>query len=791
MIGYVHLKDKDDFIRWLKDYGWKRESLYPSSIRDGGWYNDHWKDYFYHHQDIFRNARNIFDDCANSRFGQSKTDEFFKLLDYLESVGQKLECWYMDDLACLIGYGNRHRYVMPSKWFQLEELTDYSELTAAELNLLSSAEGDDSMNLPIPNDGSSPKETKELIAKQEKALAELAAEEDKIKAGEAEELADLKRELDAVTKKMEKRKKELLAELESKMSEFYKKQQEMEQQLFLLDTKIYGIRCYLGEVLQFHAICEGAKAPIDEPVVLYQKIRYLDEEMGKAVSMYEFGDSECDRSTFLNILKNREDIRDLFAPAPKCISVLKMSREGKGITMSDKVANILTDYKLYHADQMAVLVKNGGRLFITWLDEERISLSDENMFFNPKKYEERPYDEKTSFEMKNLKQDVLSRYFLFSIVQGLVDQGELLQIPEKSNIMSMRNPYIIFSTAEGWLKDNRFGMFSDIIDRVIDLEYLEGDMVLTTVRITRDDIYERSYGGTSRCYEAYNNDRGIGDKNRTKDASINGLSILPINKILPDLFLEVRYENREYVMTELHDSWHADFAETGNILNEETKTVKISYDSVNSYSRLGGFHLSNPTQDMLKGIVNQYTGINEDSFYTIDEKGQTVQFIRDHIENPAGKKYYRKHIKEVRIVEAKKHYFLSAEKEDYWGDKVSRANLEFFWDEAIPLTYLCPTWVQYAITTGNIGRWCVGNKRLNYAQSLRYLNIILDYLKKARKAEAEALDMAGLDTWMEENPEWDVDVVEWRIKNRVRKLTPYQAKRFANFISKKEQDVRQ
>lgn len=137
---------------------------------------------------------------------------------------------------------------------------------------------------------------------------------------------------------------------------------ELEQTLFLLETQIYGIRCYLGEVVNFHKICEGEPAACSEPVIVHQKIRFLDEEMGKAVSIYGFNGSDEAQNTFLHLLKYRSDIRQMFAPDERCITILRISRTGTVKGVSDVVANSLQDYKTYHGGQLAILVKNGAEL---------------------------------------------------------------------------------------------------------------------------------------------------------------------------------------------------------------------------------------------------------------------------------------------------------------------------------------------------------------------------------------------------------------------------------------------
>ena len=75
----------------------------------------------------------------------------------------------------------------------------------------------------------------------------------------------------------------------------------LEKQLYVLDTELYSIRCFMGETVQFVHLRSGRHSTVETPVVLYQKIRYLDEEMGKFLAVYDF-DAEY-RSLFEQALQ--------------------------------------------------------------------------------------------------------------------------------------------------------------------------------------------------------------------------------------------------------------------------------------------------------------------------------------------------------------------------------------------------------------------------------------------------------------------------------------------------------
>ena len=332
---------------------------------------------------------------------------------------------------------------------------------------------------------------------------------------------------------LERIKQELEAKYADKMQLINAKKEEMEeqmnqlnQQMFLLDTEIYGIRCVMGETIQFVPLVKGNSADEKEPVVFFQKIRFLDEELGKWISIYNFDGNDI--PSFEAALKTREDLRELFAPGPKSVSVIKISKNNTRYGASEMVSNVLTDYDTFHGKQIGILVRNGENLYIGWTDEEKIQISDENVYLKPEKREDSIDDAENNTQTK---EEVASRYFIFSILQGILNDGKLLKIPEKVNVLKP-SPYIIFSMADGWLEDNRYGTFADIVDRT-DVPLMKGDMILTTLRIERDDAGLGNIWNNGRTtkYDKWNNDRGRGEKNRTHDAYIQDKTVVPINLV--------------------------------------------------------------------------------------------------------------------------------------------------------------------------------------------------------------------------------------------------------------------
>ena len=74
-----------------------------------------------------------------------------------------------------------------------------------------------------------------------------------------------------------------------------------------------------------------------------------------------------------------------------------------------------------------------------WTDEEKVRIKDENVYLKPETRE----DSLEEAEAQS-REEVASRYFVFSILQGVLNDGRILKVPEKINVLTP-SPYLIFS----------------------------------------------------------------------------------------------------------------------------------------------------------------------------------------------------------------------------------------------------------------------------------------------------------------------------------------------------------
>lgn len=745
-IGKVKLNDINALSNWLlNEAGIHYIENNWSEARAGAEWDPVNAIGFYNYQSVipfFHDANVLYD----KTWCHHRLEELIETQKYLLSIGQTFDLLYEDEKKRFAVFcSNDSVYLLPENFLSIEQHKSYDNISISQIKSI----GGESMTGIVPAgsiDDITVNTVKSDINKKKEAIEDTKNQIKQLEKEKEEKLEELKRQLEL----MYKDKFDLI---EKKKAELEEMKESLNKQLYVLETEIYGIRCYTGEIINFTQLANGNSAPEETPIIVYQKVRYLDEEMGKYLALYDF-DGE-DIKYFEDAIRYREDLRDLFAPKDKSVSLVKISKTGSGYCSNDKIANALRYYEKYHGHTIGIIIRDGENVLMGWTDEEKISISDGNMFYEPKrKLVESSDEEYVSFSST---EEMVSRYFIYAILQGIIDSKKLLRIPEKVSMMKP-SPYIVFSVADGWLEDNRFGTFTDIVKKT-DLPLKKDDHVLTVMRITRDDIHERLSNGSSRQYEAYNNDRGRGEKNRTSDVSLANKTVYPINLIDRYDYYNVYSKKYPYKAIEhktkiTENSWSCNY--TYEPINEEP-TIK-RHQLVVENGKLGWKKINGMTPEEMEELVikDNYFDFGKIYLDHTNEKGYREEF--DHIE----------------FSHTEEKTFISEEKGDRWSDTKARANMEICKNEYLNLTFLNTVWVTYAITNRKMGSWEIGRTTVDYAASISYLNKALEYLKEREKEES-----ALLSRYMELYPDWQVDLSEWKIKNDIHKLTDTRAKKFA------------
>ncbi len=767
MIGFAII-NTDKVKEWV-------ETETHKEVPENSWYKSLWSEYFYHNQNIFKDANPI---VKWEYYGVvDNSPKFFDLVKTLKAEGQKLNAYYADNTAVMCGYKD-HRYILPANLIRVEYLKDYSSLTSNELSALNDNQVSSSM-LPAEMSEYSVKSLEEKLSKENEKITDAKEK--------------CKKAIEEIRAEARRKEQELRDILEKETQKLYAIKEDLENKIYILDTQIYGIRCYFGEVVDFTQIRKGKAASEDTPVVMFQKIRFLDEEMGKYLSLYHFGAYKEDSMTLIEALKVRDDLRDIFCPADRCITVFRNSRTGKAIVSSNKVANMLEQYDYLHGKQVAILIRDKDNLFIGWTDEEKVRITSDDFFLKPgvetvsevsdeeygfgKKYwseEERIKAEKEL--AKKVMRESVSRYFLISIIQGMVDRGGLINIPPKTNITEESN-LIKLSFAEGWLKNDKYGTLNDILNMSNNIEIKKGEIILTGMQVTRDDIYDH-HGRYNSEYAAYSNDRGVGDKNRTHGAFIPDLEFMPINKVLKRATANVTFDllkGTPVIDPTVH--YRSDNANAYKII-KDTSGEKIGTFTCKVLFSKDDFNTAGTILDYKKVFESKY----ENCILRVDtENDNRIDALKSGPTRyewiPDLDRYGVPEVKNIEIIDEDIYTYVSVPMETY-NDSNARVNFEIKSDEYIRTSYLCTTWLKYIVETGHVGDFHIGGTKVSYAEALKYLNNLIEYIGKREEFEKDLLINAGGGEYIKNHPEWDRELCEWRIKNKIATLTSRNAKKF-------------
>lgn len=610
-------------------------------------------------------------------------ERFHKQYDYAIAYDQPLHYVYESGFGYYITCAEFNVFV-PKQFVKATPYIDYSD---TPLRLIA---GNENMVQNLPSVGDETQRS--LKSKLEDKKAEIEKKVQEIKDKEEEQKAEIEKMKLAIEEKY----KDVFSVMESKKQELELMMQQLEGQLFVLDTQIYGIRCFFGETVHFTQISSGRNEPVEAPVVMYQKIRFLDEELAKYAALYDVdGD---DTSLFEELLRNRQDMRDLFLPEGKSLSLIRISKDvvhyksGQNISASESgkidIYNVMKEYEVYHGNQIAILVRNGENCYIGWTEMERISISDENAFLTPKEatvVEETEVKKDWSgniIEENTNKNEIAARFFVFSIAQGLIENSKLLELPEGVAV-TQNSPYIVFSMADSWLEDSTYGSYDDIMQKC-SVNVRKGDTILTLCNLSAE----------GRIFETYSNDRGRGYRNRTHDVHVKDNTLYQIN-----------------------------------LVEDDDRDNQIVYE----YRKKGN----------AEWVISSWsTSYGKDNWKEDFDK----RHVMDDYE-------YRG----FKFLGKVKHVFVSLFKEDTWTDSSARANFELYSNEYMNLTFLNTVYIKYIITNRKLpNKFFRGS--INFSYLLPYMNKAMEYLKQREEKEESLISKYTklLPNWQIALTDWKI-----------------------------------
>ena len=394
------------------------------------------------------------------RFLSQKLINFFKL-----NPKQKIKVMAIyEGFAIVEAYSKA--YIVPE---ELLEIIEQEQDTAVGNELMVKSTN----QLALKNEL---EETKELIEK-------VSNFEDEAFAGQLAAIDNLKAEMEAKITAMYEMQAKMMAELQEKIKRY-------EHELLIMRSDLTAFEYRNGLTVDFMNIHKGLNVPTNQPIVIHQKLVYLDEDLPRLTDLYDVNSGSLEVA-----LKNSPALLEHICPTSKGITFLKMRNSAGRFELNNTVMEFVRDVM---PNEVGVLIRNGENTWLTWLDSKDISLSVDS-------FTSKSSDEETSLSL------VQSRYFLFNLIMGLIERNEILQLDHVPTNM-FADPGIIWSNADSQIADSTYVELGKIIP-ILNRYSKTDDPIYVLNSFTDKATYTSRYGGGTTK-------RGRGDNALTDNTSV-------------------------------------------------------------------------------------------------------------------------------------------------------------------------------------------------------------------------------------------------------------------------------
>ena len=409
-------------------------------------------------------------------------------------------------------------YIVPE---ELLDFVEHSSNTTIGSELMVKATN----QLTLKNDL---EETKKLIEK-------VSDFEDEAFAGQLAAINNLKAEMEAKITAMYEMQAKMMAELQSKIQLY-------EHELLIMRSDLTAFEYRNGLTVNFMNIHKGANAPINQPIIIHQKLIYLDEDLPRLTDLYDVNSGSLEVA-----IKNSPALLEHICPTSKGITFLKMRNSSGYFELDNTVMEFVRNVM---PNEVGVLIRNGENTWFTWLDSQDISLSTDS-------FTSKSSDEKTSVSL------LQSRYYLFNLIMGLIERNEILQLDHVPTNM-FADPSIIWSSADSQITDSTYvelGKIISILNR-----YSKTDDPIYVLNSFKDSAkYTGRYGGGTT-------ERGRGDNALTDNTRVDkGLNKIKGIDYLSD------FTYRFYVGGEKFNWWSENSKISPSLYIEEDEFINLKF----------------------------------------------------------------------------------------------------------------------------------------------------------------------------------------------------------------------
>lgn len=559
----------------------------------------------------FKEYKNIFNNNIEKNIVLSwHLTDFLKTQLYLSKIDLKWNIFYKDSTCIIVKFNQTLLVIPPENDFisDIEYYKNYNETIIEQLSI-SSLNDSPINNSLIASNTELSKLSKKDIENNINNISEI------MKQAYNYETPDLKPLYDEIEQKkaeLQKQEENLRALMYEKQYELQLKLEELKKELFLLDTQIYTIRCFMNECINFIQLRSGKRSNIEHPITLFQKLRFLDEEFGKLDATDQIDFTQYDLVE--TAIKTNDEIFECLCQNDKCISLIKVSKNNKSVGLNNN--DLLTNYKYFHGSQLAILIRDGENLYMGWCDEDRITISDDVFVSN-------------SSSENSTVENVASRLFIFTILKGAMQNSNMIELPiSVKDDISFTKPskYVLFSSADNQIIDETYLPLSEIISGLNSINKEKDDILLIR------KIFDGRYSSYSRTYEY---ERGIGYyNNRTHDAKLsNG-----IHKI--NLIIDQKNINRFPDYNEgIYVSAKKEYSECNaraNMMIYKEEFINLTY--LNSLiikyfidtKRIGNFHIESASFD----YAHMIKYLKQAKLYLEDKEEKEANIFENNLKYP-------------------------------------------------------------------------------------------------------------------------------------------------------------
>ena len=445
--------------------------------------------------------------------GEIITREYFN--QYLS--GRRGEFFLTEDLINFLKLNPEHKVKVMAIYegFAIIEVYSKAYIVPEELLALVEQTDDVAIGNEIVVKSYNQLVLKDQLEDAKKLIEKVSKFEDEAFAGQLTTINNLKAEMEAHITAVYELQAKMMGELQEKIKAY-------EHELLIMRSDLTAFEYRNGLTVNFMNIHKGTNAPTQQPIIIHQKLIYLDEDLPRLKDIYD------EHAGSLEVaIKHSPALLEHICPTSKGITFLKMRNSAGSFELNNTVMEFVRDTM---PNEVGVLIRNGENTWLTWLDSQDISLSEDS-------FTSKSSDEETSLSL------VQSRYYLFNLIMGLIERNQILQLDHvPTNMFS--DPGIIWSNADSQITDSTYVELAKIIP-ILNQYSKADDPIYVLNSFTDRATYTGRYGGGTT-------ERGRGDNALTDSTSVKE----GLNKIKGiDYFSNFTY--RFYVGGEKY-VWHWD-----------------------------------------------------------------------------------------------------------------------------------------------------------------------------------------------------------------------------------------